>query len=276
MSKMSNSNHDPEMLDEYDFSQGVRGKYFQRYRKVGNEKPRYGSALDLICGGASVILSLFPLTAPIGAAGSFGLLAWQNEQLNKFKDELQKRLEALDQNKLDQSALQSDEFKSLVVQAVETASQTGSDLKKQALASALVNSLVLPTSRFTGKQALQRILSQLSDEEIIVLKVLYHEDSPFGNTPSTTSYTSQISPDGSSRLSLGMSEADIAEILGWTEENTLVACQSLLQLGLVHQADSYIGPVLLYSAGSENRGWRITALAEKLISWCRETPIEQQ
>jgi hypothetical protein len=73
-----------------------------------------------------------------------------------------------------------------------------------------------------------------------------------------------------------MSEADIAEILGWTEENTLVACQSLLQLGLVHQPDSDIDPGILYSTAPEKRGWRITALAEKLISWCRETPIEQQ
>lgn len=42
MSKMSESQHksempdDSQMLDEYDFSQGIRGKYFQRFR---NDQP---------------------------------------------------------------------------------------------------------------------------------------------------------------------------------------------------------------------------------------------
>jgi hypothetical protein len=255
---MSNSNHDPEMLDEYDFSQGVRGKYFQRYRKVGNEKPRYGSAAELISGGASLILSLFPLTAPIGAAGSFGLLAWQNEQLNKFKDELQKRLESLDQNKLDQSALQSDEFKSLVVQAVETASQTASDSKKQVLASALVNSVVLPTSRFTGKQVLLRVLSQLSDEEMVVLKILYDEEL-------------SLAAKTSENLHDSVSEADVAKKIDWREEDIRVTCEGLFQLGLVY--DPLVGS---WTQAGLRGYWRITALAEKLISWCCETPIEQQ
>ena len=28
--------HDPDMLDEYDFSKGIRGKYAQRYSKGSN------------------------------------------------------------------------------------------------------------------------------------------------------------------------------------------------------------------------------------------------
>ena len=28
--------HDPDMLDEYDFSKGIRGKYAQRYREGSN------------------------------------------------------------------------------------------------------------------------------------------------------------------------------------------------------------------------------------------------
>ena len=31
MSQATSNQHDPDMLDEYDFSEGVRGKYAQRY-----------------------------------------------------------------------------------------------------------------------------------------------------------------------------------------------------------------------------------------------------
>jgi hypothetical protein len=36
MSKKESDNQDPEMLDEYDFSKGVRGKYAARYAQGSN------------------------------------------------------------------------------------------------------------------------------------------------------------------------------------------------------------------------------------------------
>ena len=36
MSQETNSERDPEMLDEYDFSNGVRGKYAGRFAKGSN------------------------------------------------------------------------------------------------------------------------------------------------------------------------------------------------------------------------------------------------
>lgn len=36
MSQQSNSENDPEMLDEYDFSGGVRGKYAGRFAQGAN------------------------------------------------------------------------------------------------------------------------------------------------------------------------------------------------------------------------------------------------
>lgn len=36
MSKPKPSANDPDLLDEYDFSQGVRGKYAERYRQGTN------------------------------------------------------------------------------------------------------------------------------------------------------------------------------------------------------------------------------------------------
>jgi hypothetical protein len=36
MSQQSNNDNDPEMLDEYDFSEGVRGKYAGRFAQGAN------------------------------------------------------------------------------------------------------------------------------------------------------------------------------------------------------------------------------------------------
>ena len=36
MSQATPNKHDPDMLDEYDFSEGVRGKYAQRYHAGTN------------------------------------------------------------------------------------------------------------------------------------------------------------------------------------------------------------------------------------------------
>ena len=36
MSQATSNKHDPDMLDEYDFSKGVRGKYAERYRAGTN------------------------------------------------------------------------------------------------------------------------------------------------------------------------------------------------------------------------------------------------
>lgn len=229
-----------------------------------DQKPAHKNVSDLIVAGTSAILSLNPLTAPIAAVGSFGLLAWQREQQQKFINEYQRRFDALDQDKLDHSALESDEFKSLVIQAVETASKTASDLKRQALASALVSSIILPTSRFTGKQALLRLIAQLSDEEMMALKVLYDEEPPLEERrPQSAMPTSLLL-----RVRLGMSETDVATRLGWSQEDALVACQGLRQLGLTHEPDPDSGAILTENAPPK-RGWRVTAMAEKLIKWVR-------
>lgn len=36
MNQTTSNQHDPDMLDEYDFSEGVRGKYAQRYKAGTN------------------------------------------------------------------------------------------------------------------------------------------------------------------------------------------------------------------------------------------------
>jgi hypothetical protein len=222
-----------------------------------NQKPAPGSVKDLLAVGASTILSLFPATAPVGAMGSYGLFVWQREQLNKFIDECKQRFDRLDQDKLDRTALESDEFKSLLLQAVEIGAETASDLKRKALASAISNSVVLPTSQFTGKQALLRVLSQLDDQEMLALGVFSDEE------PRLVEYEATMQEHKLSRRGF-VTEADVARKLGWNEEEASVVCEGLSQLGLIYSTT--FGAVLTKTRDT----WRITVLAKKLIKWSGE------
>lgn len=219
-----------------------------------NDQKKYGSAADLVVAGVSSILSLFSLTAPIGAMGSFGLLAWQNEQQQKFMHEVRQRLERVDKTKIDQFAVESDEFKALAVQAVEAASKSASELKRQALAQSLINSVTLPTSQFSSKQTLLRILSQMSDEEILALTVLYKEE------PLVAAEIENYAAENRPRV-VGVSEAEVASKYEWSEEETRVACEGLSQLGLVY--DAVVGGI-----GYKRGTWRITLIASRLIELC--------
>lgn len=209
-----------------------------------NQERKHGSTSDLIAAGASAVLGLFPLTAPIAVISNFGLFAWQKDQQEKFIHEVQQRLETLDTTKLDQSALESNEFKSVVIQVMETALKSASDLKRQALAQALVNSIVLPTSRFTGKQALFRILSQISDEEILTLSILQKGKA-------------------ADNLNKSVGLAEIANKLQWSEQEAKVACEGLLQLGLILDAEAgRMGNQRIHEY------WHTTALGDKFVKWC--------
>lgn len=225
-----------------------------------NQNLKSGQTGDILASGTASILSLFPLTAPLGAMINFSLFTWQGEQLNKFKNACENRINAIDKNKLDISVLDSDEFKSLVWQAVEAASTTGSELKRQILAGAIVNSIVLPTSKVTGKTFMLRILKELSDEEINVLKVFYDERN----------------------LSRGLTKFYVANKLQLNQEDVLITCQALGQLGLLsppnhtreHQGDPHIpGTIVLGGSSNVMVDWRITALAERLIQWCSDNSI---
>jgi len=206
--------------------------------------------------GLVQILTLLSSPVPLvaGATG-FGFLSylWGREQQNKLLDELQKQInERINETnaKLNEPALSFDEFMELFVQAMDIASKSKSELKRQALAKALVNSLIPPTSQFTGKQTLLRILSQLSDEEMVALKVLYDgaiEAQNQGDLPHVP-------------------VTKVAEKLGWEEEEAYVTCEALAQLLLLSDASQG----QWNSFGHEHEVWRITALATTLIQWVTE------
>jgi hypothetical protein len=214
------------------------------------------SVWDIGLAGLPQILTLLssPVPLVLGATASgFVTSVWGREQQNKLIDELKKQInERINETnaKLNEPALSFDEFMELFVQAMDIASKSKSELKRQALAKALVNSLIPPTSDFTGKQALLRILSQLSDEEMVALKVLYDgaiEAQNQGDLPHVP-------------------VTKVAEKLGWEEEEAYVTCEALAQLLLLSDASQG----QWNSFGHEHEVWRITALATTLIQWVTE------
>ncbi len=174
---------------------------------------------------------------PAGALASFMSWAWEESNARDFHDELEERLRRIEREKVDEVYFNSDEFISLFAQATETASKTASDLKRQALAKALVNSLVTPTSELPGKQALLRVLSQMSDEEMIALSALYKNVR-----------------EGDSEITLfDLKNTIEAE---WSHEDIAVAYEGLTQLGLALTRDF------------DHELWKISTLGNRLIKWC--------
>ncbi len=224
-------------------------------------KENSGSVADLIVAGASTVLSVFPPTAALSGMASFGLFAWQRENQRKFEREIRDRVKNLDINKLDHSALQSDEFKSLIIETVEIASKSASELKRQALANAVVNSVIAPTSQFTSKQALLRVLSQISDEEILVITAIY-----------------KIQRSDRSKWIYGVSIADLAQEIKCNEQKIRIVCEALLQLKLIFeppiQSQAYFSPDEPINVRRFN-GLLVSDLGTHLIKWCgQETPTE--
>jgi hypothetical protein len=213
-----------------------------------------GSA-EIGLAGLVQILTLLSSPVPLAAgATGFGFLSylWGREKQNKLLEELKKQIDERineTQAKLDEPAISFDEFMELFIQAMDTASKSKSELKQQALAKALVNSVIPPTRQFIGKLALLRILSQLSDEEMIALQVVYDEKP----------HIEQIF----------LVPTKIEARLGCSSQDALVICQSLRQLGLVSEPNFNTNAVSIeYSP--ELQGWRITELAQKLIKWVTE------
>jgi hypothetical protein len=208
-----------------------------------------GNSSQILATAVAGILSLFPDTAPIAVLGSIGVLCWQNEQANKFKQIFQARLNSihdqLDQL-LDLNFMDSPEFLELVLRATEAASRTASEQKHKALANVLVASTVMPTSSFSGKMAMVRIIDQMSEEDLVVLQTLFKiEDAQTGDDNTET------------RVAL----KKIQEKLGWIEEEVIVACESLAQLGLTKDRTS---------SASVNC-WNTTILSKRLLQFIIRT-----
>lgn len=206
----------------------------------------------------AVLLGILNLTGgPIaglvaGGAATGVLSAWQASNHKKFAQAVQDNFRQVNQAKIDKTLLNSDEFIELVIQSVEANARSASDRKCKALANALLSSVVQPTCKFSNKVGIIRVITQMSDEEQSVLKVLHdHSIGP--------------KPDGPF-----IDTEKISGTLGINRSETLAALNGLQQLGLAYDF------VNTFSGFESRQGlWRITHLGARSIQYALAT-VEQQ
>lgn len=220
--------------------------------------PRIGKQLKgaaeiaLVGTGIAASLAAAPGVLPgVAAYMSFGAYLWQRENQNNALEKLEQQIQ-LRGVTLEESPLNFDEFMELFLQFMEISSQSSFEEKQNYLVNLFVNSVVSSRIPFSGKQTLFRLHSQISVEEIQVLKVIYDAGmNEKGFPPPVT---------------------EVAKKLGWREEETIVTCEALAQLFLLNNGMMVIDEVLGKSNDSEPKHYVgfITNLAKRFIQWVTE------
>ncbi len=181
------------------------------------------------------------LSTPIVGAISY----YQRKNLDDFINKTTSKFESIERSKVDHDFLETEAFGNITLQIVDAASRTSSELKQNALANIFLHSCTLPTSQHKGKQAFIRIIDQISDEEMIVLKVLYE---------------SNQKPE--SLVSL----EEISSILGWDYIDIQVISGGLTQLGLAY--DPTIGTwTHMQGSFNESTTLSLSALGSRCIEY---------
>jgi hypothetical protein len=224
-----------------------------------NQKLQCGSSVELITSGGAAILNLLatvvsPISVALTSASNvvaFGLFAYQTEQINKLINALEKRIQRLEENNLDIDFLYSDEYKALISQAIEISYNSSSDIKREKIANALVNSIILSKKNIRNKEMLLRVLSGMSDDEINMLILIYENwESCIPKRKEET--TLNLLDKGDFFLG-GIRESVIENLLNISQSDVRATGQGLAQLGVA----SYTAP----------DSWGLTTLGRKLIEW---------
>jgi len=223
--------------------------------KEKNLNPNAGTILEIGTLGASAILSFLASIAPVNLAQSsitFLLSAYQTSQINKFINTFTERIENLEKSKLDSKTIESDEFIALVYQVVEIATKTTSNIKREKLANALINSVILANNHdIRNKEMLLRVLSGISDDEINMLNAIYKNLESYilkGKEESTFMLL-----DRGDIFLVGVQESTLESLLNLSQSDVRATGQGLAQLGLA----SYTSPDF----------WGLTTLGRTLVEW---------
>lgn len=222
-----------------------------------------------IAKGLPQILTLLSTPTSWGfaaTASGFVISAWEREQQNKgfneLKETLEKRIDEI-KTKSESSRLTFDEFMERFIKVRDITSKSSSDLKRKALANLLVNSVLAKTEKFTGDETVLRLISQLSNEEMLAITAI-----------------DKIQKSDNSKQAFGVSIADIEQEMKWSEQETRIACEALLQLNLIFEppisSQTYLSldePINV----RRFRGLLISDLGNHLVKWCGEvSPTEQK
>ena len=223
-----------------------------------------GIALVSTFAAAGPYLSVIPdstIASPIevgtvtltAAAAIF--MSFRSRGQNKFLSNLKGGLRRIDKEKIDWSMLRDENYVPLLIEAVEAAGRTNSEIRLRLLAQALCNALTIPTSCFSNKDALMVLIGQLSDGEIFILQYISKYDAEWNL---------------GIRKIPRLEASHIALELGWQEEDTLVACQLLQQRNLVNSPPLDESSKVLLGQSLPERGWRLTELGKRIIKLAEE------
>jgi len=171
--------------------------------------------------GGSQALALFGSLGSIAVLGPVGagitavaLSAWQAETLNRSIQRLEEEIAKLDRDKIDKAVFGTDEHKDFSLKWLEEASR-GSSIRREVLIEAFVNSVKLPTSKMTGKISILRILSSLSDEEILVLQFmqnLWENNVPFVQDMELRQGLTEVGPEALKATCQGLEQLRLLDL----------------------------------------------------------------
>jgi hypothetical protein len=222
-----------------------------------------------IAKGLPQILTLLSTPTSWGfaaTASGFVISAWERKQQNKWFNELKETLEKrIDEIKTtsEPSRLTFDEFMELFIKTRDVTSKSSSDLKRKALANLLINSVLAKTEKFTGEQTALRLIAQLSNEEMLAITAI-----------------DKIQKSDDSKQAFGVSITDIEQEMNWSEQETRIACEALLQLNLIFEPPISSQTYLSNDEPINVRrfiGLLISDLGNHLVKWCKEvSPTEQK
>ena len=158
---------------------------------------------SLIVGAIQLAAAVPDSGVVFSAAGTAAFLAYQNHNLDRAIQLLRRRIATIDESKLDQDFIRTNEFKDIVVQVAEATMKTSSELRCDALVKIFCGCFMKPTSTYINKQALFRLVAQMSDEEIQALYIIQEEERKF------------FSEKQGSRVSPAVQVATVANHLKW-------------------------------------------------------------
>lgn len=218
-------------------------------QKIWNE---IKNTSDMGLVGLIQILTLLSTPIPL-VAGATGLSVvsyfWGKEQQRKFLIELEEQINLLGTD-IKHIKISFDEFMEEFTGFIEIASKSASEEKRKYLVNAFINSIAPSNIPFSGKQTLRRILSQISVEEIQILKII-------------SDFEIEMINQGKFPC---VDINRISEKLNWDKQNTLITCEALCQLMLI--SDASVGQ--FNSLEYHHQIWRITSLGAKFIQWCTQ------
>jgi hypothetical protein len=212
--------------------------------------------IEALIAGTIQLTAIIPGYGPfISAASTLGYAAYQSRNINQANHLLRKHIATIDETKLDREFIDSDEFRDIMLQYIEATMKTSSELRCDALVKVFCSCFTKPTSTYINKQAMMRLVTQMSSEEMQVLYIIQREEQIFSEN--------QSYKEGKSR---DVQVSTIANQLEWNDLNTLIACQGLQQLNLVY--DPEIKDELFMEASQPgDRGFRGTELGHRLVEF---------